>query len=114
MAISFEAIGQNVVSFAAGSDLEEGKVCKVTANGTVGECQAGESFCGVALQTRGGVAGVVMQGYVELTYSGEAPTLGYTALAADAEGNVAAAKSGGRTCLVVNVDTENLCVGLFL
>ena len=36
MAISFEAIGERMVTFAAGTGLKEGKVCKVTANGTVG------------------------------------------------------------------------------
>ena len=38
MAISFEAIGERMVTFAAGTGLKEGKVCKMTANGTVGAC----------------------------------------------------------------------------
>ena len=38
MAISFEAIGQKMVTFAAGTGLAEGKVCKISANGTVGPC----------------------------------------------------------------------------
>ena len=46
MAISFEAIGQKMVTFAAGTGLAEGKVCKISANGTVGPCSE-EGFCGV-------------------------------------------------------------------
>ena len=53
MAISFEAIGQKMVTFAAGTGLAEGKVCKISANGTVGPCSE-EGFCGVVSQIRGG------------------------------------------------------------
>lgn len=113
MAISFEAIGQTLVTFAAEATLEAGRVCRVTKNGTVGACEAGESFCGVAAQVRGGLAGVVTQGYVELPYSGTAPTPGYAALAADAEGGVCT-QEGGREYLVVQVDTQNKIAGLFL
>lgn len=113
MAISFEEIGQTVVTFAAEDTLEAGKVCKITRNGTVGACEKDESFCGVAAQVRGAAAGVVTAGYVELPYSGEAPTLGYTALAADADGGVCV-KADGRTYLVVQVDTQDKIAGLFL
>ena len=58
MAISFEAIGQKMVTFAAGTGLAEGKVCKISANGTVGPCSE-EGFCGVVSQIRGGAAGVI-------------------------------------------------------
>ena len=113
MAISFEAIGEKVVTFAAGSGLEAGKVCKVTANGTVGACEENDSFCGVCAQVRGGTASVVMEGYTELSCSGTEPALGYAALAADSEGGVCV-KSGGREYLVVKVDAQNHIVGLFL
>ena len=61
MAISFEAIGQKMVTFAAGTGLAEGKVCKISANGTVGPCSE-EGFCGVVSQIRGGAAGVILRG----------------------------------------------------
>ena len=46
MAISFNAIGQAHVSFSAAESAQAGKVCKLTENGTVGACEAGDSFCG--------------------------------------------------------------------
>ncbi len=114
MAISFEAIGEKMVTFAAGSGLAAGKVCKVTANGTVGACNEDDGFCGVVSRVRGGLASVIMAGYVELSYSGEtAPSLGYAVLAADKNGDVVPA-AAGRTCLVVHVDAAQKRVGLFL
>ena len=86
MAISFEAIGQKMVTFAAGTGLAEGKVCKISANGTVGPCSE-EGFCGVVSQIRGG--------------------------AADKAGEVVPGTSG-RTCLIVSVDSTNKKIGLFL
>ena len=116
MAISFEAIGQKMVTFAAGTGLAEGKVCKISANGTVGPCSE-EGFCGVVSQIRGGAAGVILEGYVELSYAGStAPSLGYAILTTDKAGEVVPAGEDGtgRTCLVVSVDAANKRIGLFL
>ena len=110
MAISFEAIGQKMVTFAAGTGLAEGKVCKISANGTVGPFSE-EGFCGVVSQIRGGAAGVILEGYVELSYAGStAPSLGYAILTT---GEVVPGTSG-RTCLIVSVDSTNKKIGLFL
>ena len=114
MAISFEAIGERMVTFAAGTGLKEGKVCKVTANGTVGACGKDDSFIGVVSSVRGGAANVVMGGYVEVSYAGTtAPALGYAVLATDEDGEVVPAPPG-RTCLVVSVDAASKKIGLFL
>ena len=108
MEISFEAIGQKMVTFAAGTGLAEGKVCKISANGTVGPCSE-EGFCGVVSQIRGGAAGVILEGYAGST----APSLGYAILTTDKAGEVVPGTSG-RTCLIVSVDSTNKKIGLFL
>ena len=114
MAISFEAIGERMVTFAAGTGLKEGKVCKMTANGTVGACGKDDSFIGVVSSVRGGAANVVMGGYVEVSYAGTtAPALGYAVLATDENGEVVPATTG-RMCLVVSVDAASKKIGLFL
>ena len=114
MAISFEAIGERMVTFAAGTGLKEGKVCKMTANGTVGACGENDSFIGVVSSVRGGAANVVMGGYVEVSYAGTTtPALGYAVLATDENGEVVPATTG-RTCLVVHVDAASKKIGLFL
>lgn len=114
MSVSFEAIGQQYVTFDAAESAAAQKPCKLTANGTVGVCGAGDGFFGVISRVDGGVAGVIMGGYVELPYSGTtAPTLGYCALAADGAGGVKTAE-GAREYLVCLVDTAGKRVGLFL
>ncbi len=114
MAISFNAIGQTHVSFSAAETAQAGAVCKLAANATVDACAAGESFCGVVADVRGGVAAVTMAGYVELKYTGTAPTVGYQTLAADGAGGVKTVTTGGRSLLVVTVDSTNETVGIFL
>ena len=114
MNISFDGIGQNVVTFRAAEGLEAGEVCKVTANGTVGACAAGERFCGVVDHLEDdGAAAVVLAGFVTAPYTGTAPVVGYDKLAADGDGAVAANDAGGEY-LVADVDTENLTVTLLL
>ena len=87
-----------------------------SANGTVGPCSE-EGFCGVVSEVRDGMAGVILEGYVELSYAGStAPGLGYAVLTTDKAGEVVPAEEGGtgRTCLVVSVDTANKKIGLLL
>ena len=51
MSISYEGIGAWCATFAAGTGAEEGKVVKVSANGTVSKCAANDGFCGVVAAT---------------------------------------------------------------
>ena len=46
MNVSFNGVGQVCATFL-GEKLAEGHVVKLTGNGTVGECAAGDAFCGV-------------------------------------------------------------------
>ena len=113
MAINFGAIGEQYVTFKAGTGLAEGEVCKVSANGTVSACEEDDVFAGVADEIRGDKVGVILGGYVEVPCSGTLPDPGYVILAADGDGGVYEADEG-RTCLVVNVDSTNDIIGLFL
>jgi hypothetical protein len=114
MNISFDGIGQNVATFLAEEGLSEGQVCKVTANGTVSACASGERFCGVVHHLEeDGAAAVILAGFVTLPYTGSAPTVGYDKIAAG-DGGAAAANDAGGEYLVVDVDTENMTVCLYL
>ena len=99
--ISFEDIGSVVATFLADSGVKGGQVVKLTGNGQVGPCSAGDAFCGVALEPRAGLAAVQVKGFVTVSCTGSL-TLGWTALAADGKGGVKAAASGGVTALVVS------------
>ena len=99
--ISFEDIGAVVATFAAEEGLG-GQVVKVTGNGQVNACADGDAFCGVALEGRGGIAGVQVKGFAQVKTTGEV-ALGWTKLAADGAGGVKA-DAAGREYLVVEAD----------
>ena len=108
--------------------MKGGQVVKVSANGTVGPCTAGDKFCGVALEPRAGAAGVQVAGFVQVSCTGSL-SVGPALLVADGQGGVKAAgsqsvtpESGGQvvipapagvSALVVSVETDGTAV-LFL
>ena len=82
---------------------------KMTGNGTVGPCDAGDAFCGVAVNVRGGFAAVQLSGYTQATYTGTAPAVGYQTMSAAGSGAVQTG-AAGRSILITDVDpAANLC-----
>lgn len=79
MTVSFKGWKERVATFEAASDLEAGSVVKVSGNGQVSACSAGDKFAGVVLSCRGGFAAVQLEGYAEISYSGTAPAAGLPA-----------------------------------
>ena len=108
MSISYEGIGAWCATFAAGTGAEEGKVVKVSANGTVSKCAANDGFCGVvaAMGRDGKACSVQLGGIATVNYSGEnAPIPGYGKLSADAAGGVSVDASKGREYLILAADS---------
>ena len=111
MELSYEGIGQVAATFAT-QETEEaplaiGHAVTLTAAETVGLGSAGGALCGViAGLEKDQKAAVQVEGFVTVAYTGSAaPAVGWTGLAVDGAGGVQAASSGGRSCLVVRVDT---------
>ena len=102
MEVSFQGIGEWAATFM-GSDLTEGHVVKMSGSGTVAACGANEKFCGAVLKVGDGACAVQLGGLVTVGYSGSAPAVGYTMLAANGSGGVKT-DSAGREMLVVAVD----------
>ena len=109
MNVSFHGIGQWFATFLAPAVSEEeecktveGTVVKVGGQGTIAACAAGDAFCGViAAGGRDGLCSVQLGGFATIPYTGTAPALGLTALAADGSGGVKAdAGQTGGTYLV--------------
>ena len=102
MKVSYEEIGHISATFTADSG-EAGQLCKMAGNGKVAPCTDGDVFIGIIEGVRQGCAGVQIQGFAEVTYTGAAPALGYVNLSANGNGGV---KTGsGREYLVVSVDS---------
>ena len=101
--ISFEDIGSLMATFYADEGAGDSQVVKMTGNGTVGPCNAGDAFCGVAGTPRNGAVGVQVGGFVKV--SATLPlSVGKVGLVADGKGGVMAGEDG-ITALVVDVDT---------
>lgn len=111
MSVSFDGVGQVCATFLS-NDVTEGHMVKLTGNGTVGPCGAGDPFCGVALCAKDDACTVQVCGFVTVGYSGSAPGTGWTALCADGDGGV---KTGGdRQVPVVSVDEAAQTVTILL
>lgn len=115
MDVSFNGVGEQVVSFEAAAGVQPGGAVKLSDNGTVAPCAAGDVVCGTAVTVRGGIAGVMISGYCRLSYSGDTvPAVGYQLIAADGSGGVKIVTTGGRQLLVTDVDATAKTVGVIL
>lgn len=111
--ISFEGIGETVATFAAESGVAAGTAVKLTGNGTVGSCAAGERFCGVALSAEGELAAVQVRGFVRMKIAGTVEA-GWGKLSADGNGGVKADTTSGTEYLVVESDSAAGTVTILL
>ncbi len=107
--VSFEGIGQMVVTMAVAEGVKAGDVVNMQDNGAVGPCMEGGTFCGVVLDQRGGYGGVQLKGMVKVTYSGKL-SVGWVTLAADGMGGVGAADTGVRALVVERDSVEKTAV----
>lgn len=87
-----------------------GDLVMMSADNTVKKATSGK-FMGIVHSIRGEYALIQTGGYTVLHYSGEDPTVGFVAIAADI--NADAVKSeGGREVLVTEVDTTAKNIGI--
>lgn len=108
--ISFDGVGAVVATFEAADGVAGGQVVKLTGNGAVGPCSAGDVFAGVALEPRNGMAAVQVGGFCAVTGTGL--TVGRAVLAADGKGGLtpAATDAPGVQVLVVSVEADGSAV----
>lgn len=104
MNISMKGYGENTATFKFQGLVCPAHTVKMTDNLTVGPCEAGDAFSGVAVNIRDEYACVQLSGHVQLDYTGTAPAVGYCALVSDGKGGVSVGENG-REYLVVSVDT---------
>lgn len=114
--VTFEGMGSLVVTFQA-ETATAGYVAAMIGGNTVANASSGAAPVGIILNKRNGCAAVQLRGYAQVKCGGASvPGLGWNQLVADGTGGLRAATTGetGRSCLVVNRDTENKTMGLFL
>lgn len=113
MSFSFKGYGENVLTFPT-KLTEAGIPVEVGANSVVSKAAADKDFIGVTSYADGELAGVILNGYVELPYTGTAPAFGFSALAANGTGGVKTASSATHLVKVIKVDTSKKTVGFIL
>ena len=118
MSTSFSGI-RDLATFIASSlvyGTDEGKVCKVTANQTVGLCADDDKFHGMieTIERDNAYCVIRKTGYTTLAYTSTDPTVGLVKLSADASGGVKVDATNGAEYLVVDVDTTGKTVTIFL
>lgn len=118
MSISYEGIGAWCATFAAGTGAEEGKVVKVSANGTVSKCAAEPTASAAwwrrwaATARRAACSSAALCAY--RTAARPRPAVGWNLLAADGNGGVSVVTSGGHSYLAVEVDTTGKTMTIML
>lgn len=113
MSISVNGFNEKTLTFKAEKTVKAGTPVKISKNDTVAACATGNAICGVAVNVDGGYAGVQLQGFVTLKYTGPAPSLGLSLLAADGTGGVKTADAG-KKYIITNVNTEKTTVSFML
>ena len=109
--IAFTDIGAVVATCQAEEGVEAGKLVKMSGNGTVAPCLAGDKFCGVAMQPRGGLAAVQFKGFVTVGYS-KSIELGWNTVTADSIGGITVTDQGISVLVVAKNDdgTVDICL----
>lgn len=113
MNVYLNGFDRKEVTFNAGAGAAEGNTVNFLSKSTVGAVAADTNFCGVCALVRNGLASVVLRGYVTVSYSGAAPSLGYNKITANGAGGVKVSDSG-RDILVADIDTANHTCGIVL
>ena len=114
MTTNFNGFNEKVLTFECDTEISAGAPVKITANGKVAACSAGDRFVGICVNTRGGYACVQVEGYVSSAYTGTAPTVNVTKLVSDGNGGVKADATNGGEVVAVCVDTTAKTIGFIM
>ena len=101
--VGFDGIGSMVITVKDGGVVLSEPCCFVGGKAMV-KAEEAEAFQGICLWQRDGIAGVQVDGFVTLPYTGTAPAVGFDILAADGNGGVRTAASG-KSRMIVDVDS---------
>ncbi len=112
MSISFKGFNEQVITFRIQGEVEPGTLVKMCESETVEPCTSGDEFIGIAVHVHGGIAAVQVGGYVDLPYSGTAPSLGSSSISA--AGSAQIKNSGDMTVKVISIDETNSTAGILL
>ncbi len=94
-------------------NVSKGRPVTISSDFTVKNADSGEVFAGICTNTENGSASVQLEGFVNVSFTGEAPAYGYSKLVSDGTGGVKVS-ADGREALVVSVNTAAMTCGIIL
>ncbi len=108
-----DGYGRNEVTLNSEENLNKGCTAAMSDSYTVGLAGNGEAFIGICTHREKNCASVLIKGFAEVPYTGEAPAVGYCKLSANGTGGVKK-DTNGREILVAGVDTAAMTIGIVL
>ena len=116
MSFSCKGYRENILTFK--SDLTKvGVPVTIAGVSEVLQAPAEKDFIGITCYADGKMAGVIMDGYVEMPYTGTIPSFGYTYLVSDGSNGVktpASTTTSKHNVIVLKLDTTKKIVGFIL
>ncbi len=109
----FDGFDRKEVTVSATAEVNKGKTVEFMDSYTVDRTIDGHIFDGVCTYVSDAIASIQIRGYTKVTYTGTAPSFGYTKLSSDGKGGVKADENG-RYVLVTDVDTDSRTCGIIL
>ena len=113
MAISHKGFHTDVITLNTEGVVRENAPVTVIDGDSCKTALLNEDFIGVVVNIRDDLASVQVAGYVETSYTGTAPSLGFTGLCGT-NGNFVKASDTAVKYRVLKVDTVNRIVGFIL
>lgn len=113
LTLSYKGFNDNVLSFK--TDMTEtGFPVQMETSQRIKRAIKGQDFIGVITSADGTIAGVQVDGYVELKYSGSAPNYGFCALVSDGNDGVQVSATSKHVVRVIMIDENTNTVGVIL
>ncbi len=111
----FNGYGENALTFSVDSNsTKKGAPVKCDLKETVKGVSDGEDFIGICKNIDSAKATVIMDGYVEVPYTGTQPTFNYCGLVGNGSGGVKTSATAKRNYKVLKVDKDKNIVGFIL
>ncbi|MGN1039379.1 MAG: hypothetical protein ACI4PI_01675 [Oscillospiraceae bacterium] len=115
MRVSFTEIGETVATFESDKKLEAGTLVNVAEIGKVATAKENEKFVGIVVNATEHEASVQIKGYIKAKFEGtiEATALGCFNMCLGKEGKLKLSEKG-REVLLLDINTENNEIGIFM
>ena len=113
MSISCKGYGENVLTFNT-KLTEVGAPVYIGADNKALLASADNDFVGFTTYADGEIAGVIVDGYVEVPFTGAAPSYGFTSVVSNGKDGVKSSITSKHVVRVLKIDNQNKIVGFIL